>query len=92
MGNTNSLARNVETEKNTNPSKEVTRHDPRSPTQGVSRTPLRIETDISRQQQSLDPRSPSGIDRTPIQVTTQKRTAGVKVTLDYENESPPLLK
>lgn len=75
---------------------QETSNDPRSPSQGVSRTPLRLETSsqtiTEKHHQNTDPRSPSGcIDRTPIQICnsgTQKDTARVKVVLNYENMPP----
>ena len=38
--------------------------DPRSPSDGIQRTPIRIEA----QEKMVDPRSPCGIERTPILV------------------------
>ena len=72
-------------------------NDPRSPSKGVSRTPLRI-TELN-QQQSIDPRSPSGcVQRTPIQISQLKvhsTTAGKmdstppeRLALNYENKLP----
>lgn len=61
--------------------------DPRSPSKEVSRTPLKIEN-LQDDQQSIDPRSPSGINRTPIQISnsaTHKETDGVRMVLRYEN-------
>lgn len=61
--------------------KRSTGEDPRSPTKGISRTPMRA---------AADPRSPSqGFQRTPIQVPLARRElVGVRTELDYENGPP----
>lgn len=74
--------------------------DPRSPSKGVSRTPLRLQGSRQtqlQQQQKFDPRSPSNcIDRTPIQITnlpqvqTRDTNETVKIALNYENMPPPI--
>ena len=65
--------------------------DPRSPSVGITRTPIQVEkkqeTDnvaevsTSNVEELLDPRSPtSGIDRTPI-YTKPEKTQGIKIGL-----------
>lgn len=72
--------------------------DPRSPSNKINRTPMRVLQEQTRVP-FLDPRSPSKqIDRTPLRIekenfTDDKRLDGVKMVLDYEKKSithPPL--
>lgn len=56
---------------------ETLHEDPRSPTNEITRTPIRIE----EQKQMIDPRSPCGIERTPILVPpTQKENSPLSRT------------
>ena len=62
--------------------------DPRSPSQNVKRTPMKVVAS------SFDPRSPSqNVARTPIQISTSRSVSEntalmceVKQVLNYENE------
>lgn len=69
-------------------------NDPRSPSKGVSRTPLKI---MEKQQQNIDPRSPSMcVQRTPIEIVQLKvnneSTANTKLperlALSYDQNRP----
>lgn len=69
-------------------------YDPRSPSREISRTPLGLGNNVSKQQ-FIDPRSPScSITRTPILLaessvqTSAQNTSSVKMTLNYENLPP----
>lgn len=62
-------------------------NDPRSPSDAIKRTPMRV---LPSQIPAVDPRSPSQqIYRTPLQPeqenSSEKRLDEVRVTLDYEN-------
>ncbi len=101
MGTTNSSSRDEpEREDRRDGTGEVYCNDPRSPSNGVSRTPLRLTEPWKQQQQSIDPRSPSGcVERTPIKISQLKvhsETMAVKkdatpperLALNYENVPP----
>ncbi|XP_076815610.1 uncharacterized protein LOC143461675 [Clavelina lepadiformis] len=49
--------------------------DPRSPSEGITRTPLRLPDKVNEERTLIDPRSPTvGIDRTPISAKEQPKS------------------
>ncbi len=76
----------VQSSSQTTVSETQTAFDPRSPSDAIQRTPVRL----SGMQLPEDPRSPSQrIDRTPLQIEQENKAntqlEAVKKTLDYDN-------